>query len=109
MSAVNDDGLINGYPSRCSCIEGAKMGFRVIIATVCSAFLIGYFIGVGITSGSELLGFEARILSMSWGLILAALFGLLACAIDGLIWYFNSKQKNKFIVPANPNPPPPVN
>ena len=85
------------------------MGVRVIIATICTGFLTGYILGIGITSGTEALGFEARIVSIGWGLFLAALFGLAACTIDGLIWYVNSRPKKKILVPVHPIPPPPVN
>lgn len=82
------------------------MGVRVIIATICTGFLTGYILGIVITSNSELiLGFEARIISIAWGSFLAALFGLVACTIDGLISYINSRPKKKILVPM-PIPPP---
>ena len=81
------------------------MGVRIIIATICTGFLTGYILGIVITWGDEYLGFEARILSIAWGLFLAALFGLVACTIDGLISYINSRPKKKILVPM-PIPPP---
>ena len=75
------------------------MGYRLIIATMCVGYLIGYVIGI-FQAADAVFGFETRVVAMSYGLGLATLFGFVVCAVDGFIWFIDSRPKRKILVPA---------
>ena len=75
------------------------MGYRLIIATMCVGYLIGYEIG-SFQASNAVFGFETRVAAMSYGLGLATLLGFVVCAVDGLIWFIDSRPKRKILVPA---------
>ena len=86
---------------------GENMGFRFIIGSICSGFLLGVlFVRLLFGPEDSLLTFELYIFELRYGICSATIIGLIACCIDGFIWFLTKEKKPNVILKI---PTPPMN
>ena len=70
-----------------------------IFSGICVGFLLGTIFSKIMTTGDDWLTFEIYVIEIRYGLIFAAISGLIASIFELLIW-FDTKGNPKYIIQA---------